>query len=66
MKQYRVEAYNSPHSGRTSPHYITAHDAPAALRTFNRQHSDRVFRCMWELVPPGELFGTATEENPDD
>lgn len=52
MNQYLIEAYASPHDGRTRRHYLLATTVEEAAGLFHQQHPDRVIRNIWKHIPP--------------
>lgn len=62
--QYLIEAYASPHDGRTRRHYQLGESADQAVNAFHQEFPDRVVRNVWEFVPPGYYATPAISETP--
>ena len=52
MNQYLIEAYTSPHDGKTRKHYVMGVTANDAAVRFAAEFPNRVVRSMWKLVRP--------------
>jgi hypothetical protein len=52
MNQYLIEAYASPHDGKTRRHYVMATTANESVVKFADEFPDRVVRSVWKHVRP--------------
>lgn len=57
MNQFLIEAFTSPHGGRTRRFYVIAATAQVAVEDFWEGHPDAVVRTVWEYVKPGYYGG---------
>jgi hypothetical protein len=71
VNQFLIEAFTTPHDGRTRRFYVMAPTVEIAVEDFTEGKPDAVVRSVWEFVSPtyyqqytkgGHLLPTTSKE----